>query len=120
MIKENLIHVKLEYGEALEAKKDILSSEMGILKISKIMKRYHLLRTDEFRNKMKLLRKMTELKSSISGLQQTLPKIKIPKLLEKEKKPERVGKITEEEYDKYEGDLETQLRKIQEKLREIG
>ncbi len=119
-MKENLIHVKLEYEEALEAKKDILSSEMGILKISKIMKKYHLLRTSEFRNKMKFLKKITELKSSISGLQQILPKIKIPKILEKEKESETDGEIGEEKYDKYEGDLEAQLRKIQEKLKEIG
>ncbi len=117
MTNENLIHVKFEYGEALEARKDILSSEMSVLKIANIIKKYHLLRVDEFRNKIKLLRKITELKSSISGLQQTLPKIKIPKILEKEKEPETGRKITEE---KYEGDLETQLRKIQEKLREIG
>lgn len=122
---DNLIHVRFEYEEALEAKKDILSSEMGILKISRIMKKYHLLRIDEFRNKTKLLKKITELKSSITGLQQALPKIKIPRILEKEisekeKEPERIKKIREEKYGEEEGDLESQLRKIQEKLREIG
>ena len=33
MTNENLIHVKLEYEEALLAKKDVLASEINLLKI---------------------------------------------------------------------------------------
>ena len=42
MKNENLIHVKLEYGEALQSKKDVLSSEMNLLRIAGIIKKYRI------------------------------------------------------------------------------
>ena len=54
MKEENLINVKLEYGEALQSKKDILTSEMNLLRIAKALKNYHILRTKELKSKSKL------------------------------------------------------------------
>ncbi|GAI84149.1 unnamed protein product, partial [marine sediment metagenome] len=54
MSSENLIHVKLEYDEALQSKKDILSSEISLLRIAKAIKKHRLLRSDELKTKAKL------------------------------------------------------------------
>src|SRR3989338_7241357 len=88
---ENLIHIKLERGEALESKRDVLASQIALLK------------------------KMVGLKTSLRNLEKTLPKLKIPKTLNKEEQHEK--KILKTEA----GDLsiESQLQEIQRKLEEL-
>ena len=54
MKNENLIHVKLEYGEALQARRDILLSEINLLRIVSIIKKYHLMKYIYFQSKFKL------------------------------------------------------------------
>ncbi|MFH1503437.1 MAG: hypothetical protein ABIE36_02160 [Candidatus Diapherotrites archaeon] len=54
---ENLLHVKLEYEEGVQSKKDILSSERDLIKLIKIMRRYHLLRKEELNNKLRIYKK---------------------------------------------------------------
>lgn len=119
---ENLIHIKLEYEEALQSKKDILSSEMGLLKIAKIIKRYHFLRTKELKNKLKLHKKIKETKSNIRKLQIILPKLKIPEILRKD--DQEIGEIenkkdeTKEKQD--DESLELQLQEIRDKLKSLA
>lgn len=115
MKNENLIHVKLEYGEALQSKRDILSSEMNLLRITKMIKKYRLLRLEELKIKLKLYRKIKEIITNIKKMQITLPKLEIPKILKKDKEIEEPDKlpIKEREYDE---SLESQLQEIQDKL----
>ena len=115
------IHIKLEYNEALQSKKDVLNSELGLLKIAKAMKKYQILRSDELKTKLRLHRKLKELKTNITKLQQVLPKVKIPEILEgkREKEEEKIikPKIEKRAHD---NSLELQLQEIQERLKQLG
>ncbi|MCK5043382.1 hypothetical protein KAR52_00040 [Candidatus Pacearchaeota archaeon] len=117
MKNENLIHVKLEYGEALQSKRNVLSSEMNLLRITKSTKRYKLLRSEELKLKISLLKKIKDFLMGIKKLQITLPKLEIPEILKDEKNFEKIkSKIEVEEYDE---NLESQLKDIQEKLNSL-
>jgi len=118
MNSENLIHIKLEYKGALQAKKDIISSQIALLKVARRIKRYQIYRSEELELKLKLLKKTRELKTNIGKLQRIMPKPKIPAILKKE---EHVQKEEKEQTGlKYhEGDLEEQLQEIQRKLNEL-
>lgn len=120
MIKsENLLHVKLEYEEGVQSKKDILSSERDLIRLIKVMRRYHLLRKEELDNKLRIYKKIKELKLNLTKLNQTLPKIKIPGILRKEEVGQKEKGVVKKK-EAYDIDLETQLREIQERLRKLG
>jgi len=119
-MKENIIHIKLEHAEALQSKKDVLSSQINLLKIAKTIKRYSTLRKEEQDLKLKLLKNITETKTSLGKLQRTLPKLKIPEILRKhhgdidiEKTENKIVSIKEKIYD---DNIEGQLQEIQDKL----
>jgi len=118
MKSENLIHVKLEYEEARQSKKDVLSLEMTLLKILRTIKEYHPLRLEELKIKLRLYRKIKELIADMGKLQIALPKLKIPEILKEEGKLEGT-KIKEIKTGRYDGSLEAQLREIQDKLNKL-
>ncbi len=116
-----IIHVKLEHDEALQSKKDVLGSELGILKIAKAIKKHQILRSDELKAKLRLHRKLKELKTNIGKLQQVLPKIKIPNiLLRGEESPEEHIVKSKVEKRAHDSSLEVQLQEIQARLKELG
>lgn len=121
MKSENLIHIKLEYPEAVQSKKDILSSQRDLIELLKTIKRYTLLRKEELNIKLKIYKKIKELKTNLGNLHQIIPKIKIPEILKKgaeETKEEfKESKKKKEPYDR---DLESQLEEIQERLKRLG
>jgi len=121
MTSENLIHLKLEYKEALQLKKDILSTEMSILKITKIIRSYGYFRLEELKLKMILHKKIREVKINIGKLQKILPKLKVPEILRRKKEIETVKVIKLEKRKKAYNDdsLEEQLQEIQNKLKEL-
>ncbi len=123
MKSENLIHIKLEHSEAVQSKRDILSSEMNLIRILRITKKYHSIRDNELDKKLMLLKKIRELKMNIGKLQITLPKVKIPNILkENEEKLETKSikeKVEKSKIKDHDNDLEYQLREIQEKLRSL-
>lgn len=113
----NLIHVKLDYFEAIQSKKDILSSQMNLLKILNSIKKYHALRSNELKIKIKTNRKLKEINTNIKKLQTTLPKIKVPEILKKNKDTNKpLEEIKETHYD---SSIESQLQDIQKKLQAI-
>jgi hypothetical protein len=120
------IHIKLDYSEALQAKKDVLGSELGLLKIARAIKNHQVLRSDELKMKLRLHRKLKELKTTITKLQQVLPKVKIPEILEdkedkeekKEDKKQTARKRAKERA--HDISLEVQLQEIQERLKQLG
>jgi len=115
-----VINVKLEYNEALQSKKDILNSELGLLQIAKAIKKYQILRSDELKVKLRLHRKLKELKTNIGKLQQVLPKIKIPDILsEARESPEEHIIKSKLEKRAHDSSLESQLQEIQARLKEI-
>lgn len=109
----NLIHVRLEYEEALQSKKYILSSEMNLLKIIKIIKKYHSLRLEELKLKLRVYRKLKEASAEIRRLQKTFLNTEGLEILEKDEIGRKIKKTKENQYDK---SLESQLQEIQEKL----
>jgi hypothetical protein len=118
---ENLIHIKLEYDESLETKKNILNTEKDLINLLRTIKHYHTLRSEELRKRLSIQKKIKELKLNITKLEQVLPKIRIPEILKKETtdviKEPVPKKIKKEDYDK---NIEEQLREIQEKLKRLG
>lgn len=120
MKDDNLIHVKLGYEEAFQSKKDILYLEMDLLKISKTIKSYHILRSDELELKLKFHKKIREVNTNLRKLQTILPKLKIPEILKKDKDIEETSKLEEgiQKPKKSQEDetLEFQLQEIQKKL----
>ncbi len=121
--EENLIHVKLEYGEAVRAKREILSSEMKLLQLAKIIKNYHTLRLEELKTKMKLHRKIKETLGEIRKIQATVPKVKIPDILRREENDGEVKeierKIASVKNKNSNNSIENQLREIQDKLKSL-
>ena len=113
MKNENLIHVKFEYEEALQSKKEVLSSEMTLLKIAKIIKEYRFLRLEELKLKLKLHRRMKETITNMRKLQTILPTLEI---LKKDEDIKKVDKIKKTQYD----GLEYQLQEIQDKLKSLS
>jgi hypothetical protein len=118
--QEPLIHLRFDYSQAKDAKKDILSSEVDLLKISKIIADYKKLRLEEFEKKEKINSKIKILKSELTKLNKSLPKIVIPKILKKNKpiEEEIIEEKTHTEMTRY-GTVEDQLREIQRKLKEL-
>ena len=117
MKNENLIHVKLEYGEALQSKKDVLSSEMNLLRIAGIIKKYRIFRLEELKIKSKLHRKIKEVITNMGKIQIILPELKIPEILKKTEETEEPEIQIKEK--KYDANLESQLQEIQDKLNSL-
>jgi len=117
-MKKSLIHVKLDYGEALDSKEDILSTEMSLLRIIKRIKQYKATRMQELKLKAKLHRKIKETITDIRKIEKNLPEADLPEIKTKseEKNIYNLAGKVEKEYD---SDLERQLREIQEKLNQI-
>ena len=113
MTESNPVYLKIDYGESLESKKDILSLEISLLKIVKIIQRYQVLREGELKIKSKLNRAIKELGIKIRKTHSCLPAMEITKTAKrKEKKKE-----SEISLDRTDLDLEEQLKEIQEKLK---
>ena len=104
---EKLIHIKLEYKEGIQSKKDLLLSEMNLLKIVKCMKRYHLLREEELKLKLRLYRKLRELNLDMKRTQAILPELQIPRILKKVVHLKEIEEYAGEE--NYDRDLQKEL-----------
>jgi len=118
MKEQSLIHVKIDYMEAIQSKKDLLSSQGDLIRVLKTIQKYTLLRKAELSTRLKMQNKMKDLKVNLVKLNDLLPKLKIPNILKKKEiQEEKPLNIKQETKDK---DLESQLREIQERLRKLG
>ncbi len=120
MKEENLVYVKLEYGEALQSKRDILASQVDLLKMIQRIRHYRLLRLEELKIKAKMYRQIKELLANIKEIKANLPMIKLSKIKKSEEEKEFTKKIRETPGNDYDNSLEIQLQEIQNKLRDIG
>ena len=116
MSSENVVHIRLDYMEALQAKRSVLSSELSSLNIAKKILRYKAIRMEELGLKLKLYGKVKEIKSNIRKLQILLPNPKVPKIVRREQVME---KRLEGENRSDESGIESQLREIQRRLNEL-
>jgi hypothetical protein len=117
-MNNDVVHLKLEYNEALEGKKDMLSSEVNLLQLLKAIKRYHIIRNQELSKRLEMQKKIKEIRVKIDLLTKLIPKPKLPKNLQKAN-----GDYLEKEaplsWEKHLNPLEKELKEIQEKLREL-
>ena len=114
MKEANPVYIQLEYGESLEAKKEILSSELFLLNSIKTIKRYSVLRIEELKIKSKIHKAIKELGMKTKETQVAFPFLKIPKRVASFNQEEKTIRKTE-----VSNDLESQLREIQERLKLI-
>ncbi len=121
MKNENLIHLKFEYEEAIQSKKYILYSEKNLMVIAKKINNYLSLREEELKLKIELHKKMKGTITTIKKLQGIIPKIKIPKIMEKESPKTKEKKYIEikPKRKKHNEHIESQLQEIQEKLKTL-
>lgn len=129
MKEQSVVHIKVDYEDALSGKKNILSTEANFLRVIKTIKRYELLRGEELNNRLRIQNKIKDLKTNMAKMNDVFPKVKLPEILRKaevkkkneEEKQEKQEKAKEQVKEKHEeDDLETQLREIQEKLMKLG
>jgi len=118
-MNENLVHVKIEYNEALESKKDLLSLEINLIRIIKAIKKYKSVRAEELRLKNKLKRTTGSALTNIRKFQRTVPKIKIHRISKKDEEIDEFSEISNAKEDKHDRVLEIELEQIQEKLRAL-
>lgn len=114
----NPIHIGMMYREALKSKREVLQSQVVLLKTAKIINNFKTYREKEFELKEELAKKIKEAKTGINKLQKILPKPKIPKILEDK------GYSKQETYQKKKtpskkDDLEAQLQEIQNRLNQL-
>jgi len=112
VLKKNPVHVKFEYFEALDAKKMILETEMGMLNAIKYMDRYRKLRNEETKIRLRLKKELRELGEKIRIITLEFPLLEIQRTQEKEK-ISHPKKHTKEE------SLENELEEIKLKLNHL-
>jgi hypothetical protein len=117
MKQENPVYVKFDLQDALYSKKSLISSEITLLKISKSIGKYNLYRQAELQNKLKILKKVQEVKADFDLLKENFPKLKIQKNKEV---INEIVKIKETKKENLSSDLEKQLEEIQARLRQFN
>lgn len=117
MTKENLIHLKLGYREALQTRRDILSLQITLLRIAKAIRGFGVYRSGEFELKTVLYQRIKGLKMNLRILQKTLPKLELPNILRKE--GQEKTEFTSKKIRHPEENIEEQLQEIQKRLNEL-
>ncbi len=110
----NLVHVKLEFEEAVRSKKSLLTMQMWLLKSARNIEKYKLLRIEELELKEKLREKSNQTKKQIKKLKSILPHPKIPKSIKKPGEGREESGIRHIE--NKDNKIETQLLEIQRRL----
>jgi hypothetical protein len=119
------IHVGLGYNESVSSKKDVLVSEMSLLKITKHIKAYKALKQREFTIKNKIKKDLASLRIALSNIENEFPKDTEVKTEEKKytkettiplpkKTKEIKGKIIKKSKEK--DNIDKELQEIREKL----
>lgn len=131
MVKnDNLMHIRVDYGGAKNSKKDLLMTEISVIKAVQTLHSYKLLKLEEYEARAKLQAKVKEARLTLIALQRVLPKVKVPETFTEE----ILGEHSEEHKDKtktheiprpriikiHEDPLEAQLKEIQDKLSKLG
>ena len=120
------IHVKLEYSEALESKKDILLTQSNLIKLKNLIKNYQIIRIKELKRKINLYNKIKQLMNSINRLEKIMPEVKVPQFVHHENENKEtpftknfMQKTNLMQASPKNSDLESQLREIQEKIKSL-
>jgi len=136
---DNLVHIQFEYDSALKTKRDIISSELNLVRISKIIHSYKELRAEEIKTKEMIARRLRVLRIDIGTMQNLLPETRAPAIIkeiyrEHQPKEERKKEMNQSEGEvapvaeapkvskkmPEEDSLESQLAEIQKRLASIS
>ncbi len=104
------IHIKLEFNEAVQYKKQILEAELNLLNASKHLENFSELRKTEFNKKIVLRSKLKSLALRVKLIMKELPHVEVP-MIEKSE-----VKILDRKKKKF---LEDELREIRSKLERL-
>jgi len=116
MAEENhIIHIRLEPNEAVETRKGMLSTQIGLLKILTKMNEYERYKAREVEMKMSLAKRMKDLRTSFNDFEKILPKLKIPKIIRKQEQ-EKEAEVKKQKAGTRDESVEMQLHDIQRKL----
>jgi len=119
MAGENSIHVRIDYKESLNSKKNLLSSEMSLLKVERNMDNYKSFRARELDLKTILNKKLKEASTNIRKLEKLLPKSKLPKEVEKQSNKDPNSQKTNVHKVRPARNIEGQLMDIQKRLDDL-
>lgn len=103
-------HIKIEYEDALNAKKQLLSTELSLLQTLKRLKNYKFLRAKEIAVKNRLALEISSLKSRLNLMNSTFPQEEIKN---KSTKKESLNKKEENL------EISKELEEIQRKLERL-
>jgi uncharacterized protein YkwD len=129
--EDSLVHIRLEYDNAVDSKKELLSTEIGLIKIAQSIRKYKLFRDREFDLKESVLKQIKDTKLTMRKLKVALPELKIPKILQEKKQkeekqikeaapsPKPIVKEIIKKKEKSENSLEDQLKEIQARLNQL-
>jgi len=109
---QNPIYAKVEYENAISARREILSAEIDLLNSIRIIQKYGKLREEELLLKIKLKRLLRDIKDNLRNIIASTPKTE---RIEKEMKEKR-----EEKKKKGKPSIEDELRQIREELRSLS
>ena len=116
MVDQKLIHLKFEYEEARESKMQLLKLQERILNVEQIINNYNSIRMQEFDKKLMLSTKIKSVLNDLRKIHRLLPKEGIPEILKEIKEDVQETRI-ERKGKKYNPDIESQLKDIQDKLK---
>lgn len=120
---ESAIHIRLENNEAIQGKRDLLSSEINLLKLFQSIEHFKRLRAEELKKKRLILKKSGEIKKNLKKLTIILPNLKIPKILKAEVNSiKRKEKNLDLNYKipRTKSKIEEELTEIQERLNRLS
>lgn len=106
--------VRVEYNDAINYKKDILASELGILNITKKIGNWKKLRKQEFSSKTTFKRAIRHNIASINALMREMPEIENSEISYlKEKRESKTQTLKSRS-------IEQELKQIREKLNQLN
>jgi len=107
------IHVRFEHEEAVYGRKELLSFQMNALQLLKKIKNYKIFRKRELILKGKFKKQLSELKHNLNEINHFFPEEKTEQEIDIIRKKEEIE-------NKYNKDIEAQLREIKEKLARLS
>jgi hypothetical protein len=119
MADKKLIYVKFEYVESLEMKKDILNMQKDLADMGETMRNFNSLRSRELKTKVRIYAKIKGILFSMKKLKKELPEYRIPKIFNEKIIEEKNFPVMPAKKFSGDGNIEAQLREIQEKLNSI-
>jgi len=108
----SIIYSKIEYEDAISAKRNLLESQANLLRILQYLNNYKSLRKKELTLKIKLKKILKEIKDNVKEVLKNAPKTQEIKDHMKEKKEAQESHAVLS--------IESELSDIQDKLRELS